>query len=102
MRALRVKIKTDKRISHLANNLYTNKHKDCLSFSDVKNALHNIHKQFTIFAIYETTGITSLVFKRFYASVAAKELKLGLNDIHLQIFTARSMNYLEMVALIKI
>ena len=31
-----IKIKIDERMSHLANKLYTNKHKDCLSSSDVK------------------------------------------------------------------
>ena len=34
-----VKIKTDERMSHLANNLYANKHRYCLSSPDVKNAL---------------------------------------------------------------
>ena len=34
-----VKIKIDERESHLANKLSTNKHRDCLSSPDVKNAL---------------------------------------------------------------
>ena len=41
-----VKAKIDKRMSHLINTLYRNKHMDCLSSPDVKNALDNIHKDF--------------------------------------------------------
>lgn len=41
-----VKIKNGETISHLANNLYINKDTDCLLSPNVKNALHNIHKDF--------------------------------------------------------
>ena len=34
-----VKVKTDKKRSHLTNKLYTNKHMDCLSCPDVKKSL---------------------------------------------------------------
>ena len=39
-----VKAKIDERMSHLTNQLNTNKHLDCLSSPDVKNALDDIHK----------------------------------------------------------
>ena len=38
-----VKAKIDERMSHLTNELYTNKHLDCLPSPDVKYALDNIH-----------------------------------------------------------
>ena len=38
-------------MSHLTNKLYTNKHMDCLSSPDVKNALDNIHKDFVVVPI---------------------------------------------------
>ena len=63
--------------------------------------LHNINNVFTINETCKTIGIASLVFKRFYVPVIAKELKLGLNNIHLQILTARSITYLKIVGLIK-
>ena len=43
-----VKVKIDERMSHLTNELYTNKHMDCLSSPDVKNSLDNIHKDFVV------------------------------------------------------
>ena len=43
-----VKVKIDERMSHLVNKLYTNKHMDCLSSPDLKNALDNIHKDLQI------------------------------------------------------
>ena len=51
-----VKVKIDERMSHLTNKLYTNKHRDCLSSPDVKNALDNIHKDFVVVPIDKATG----------------------------------------------
>ena len=56
-----VKIKIDERISHLANKLYTNKPRDCLSSTDLKNALDNISKDFVVVPIYKATGNIALV-----------------------------------------
>ena len=75
-----VKAKIDKRISHLANRLYTNKHRDCLSSADVKNALDNTHKDFVVVAIDKTTGNIALVSERFYASVIIRELGFNNNS----------------------
>ena len=75
-----VKAKIDKRISHLANRLYTNKHRDCLSSADVKNALDNTHKDFVVVAIDKTTGNITLVSERFYASVIIRELGFNNNS----------------------
>ena len=86
----------------MGNSLYRNKHEDCFLSPDVKNALNNICNEFKIVEICKTIGTTSLVFKRSYVSVIAKDLKLGLNNIYLQIFAASSITYLKMVALIKI
>ena len=58
-----VKVKIDERMSHLANKLYTNKHMDCLSSLDVKNALDNIHKNFVVVPIDKATGNIALVCK---------------------------------------
>ena len=52
----------------MTNKLYTNKH--CLSSQNVKNALHNIHKDLIIYI--------TLVLKRFYAAVITREL--GFNN----------------------
>ena len=73
-----VKVITDEEMSHLTNKLYTNKHMDCQSSSDVKNALDNIHKDFVVFPIDRATDNIALVCKRFYASVITREL--GLNN----------------------
>ena len=35
-------------MSHLTNKSYTNKHRDSLSSTDVKNALDNIHRDFVL------------------------------------------------------
>ena len=35
-------------MSHLTNKSYTNKHRDFLSSTDVKNALDNIHRDFVL------------------------------------------------------
>ena len=43
-------------MSHLTNKLCTNKHRDCLSSPDVKNALDNIHKDFAVVPIGKATG----------------------------------------------
>ena len=56
-----VKIKIDERITHLANKLYTNKPRDCLSSTDLKNALDNISKGFVVVPIYKATGNIALV-----------------------------------------
>ena len=75
-----VKIKIDEQMSHLANNLYTNKHRDHLSSPDVKNALDNIHKGFVVVPIDKATGNIPLNCKRFYASVITRELGLNNNS----------------------
>ena len=51
-----VKVKIDERMSHLTNKLYINKHMDCLSSPDVKNALDNTHKDFVVVPIDKATG----------------------------------------------
>ena len=58
---------------HLTNKLYTNKHRQCLSSPDVKNALDKIHKDFVVVPIDKTTGNIALICKRFYASVITRE-----------------------------
>ena len=75
-----VKVKIDEKISHLTNKLYANKHMDCLSSTDVKNALDNIHKDFVVVPIYKGTGNIDFVCKRFYASVITRELGLNNNS----------------------
>ena len=61
-----VKVKIDERVSYLTNKLYTNKHMDCLSSPDVKNALDNIQKDFVVVPIDKATANIALVCKRFY------------------------------------
>ena len=67
-------------MSHLANKLNTNKHRDCLSYTDVKNALDNILKDFVVVPINKATGNIARVCKRFYASVITRELELKNNS----------------------
>ena len=69
-----VKVKTDERMSHLINKLYTNKYMDCLYSPDVKNALNNIHKDFVVVPIDKVTRNIDLVCIRFYASGITREL----------------------------
>ena len=54
-------------MSHVTNKLYVNNHRDilCLAFPDVRNALHNIHKDFVIVPIDKTVINVALVCKRF-------------------------------------
>ena len=61
-----VKVKIDEIMDHLTNKLYTNKHRDCLSSPDVKNALDNIQKDFVVVPIDKATGNIVLVCKRVY------------------------------------
>ena len=68
-----VKVKIDERMIHLTNKLYTNKHRQCLSSPDVKNALDNIHKDFVVVPIDKAIGNIALVCKRFYASVITRD-----------------------------
>ena len=75
-----IKVKIDERMSHLTKTLYSNKHMDCLSSPDVKNALDNIHKDFAFVSIDKATGNIALVCKRFYASVITRELGLKNNS----------------------
>ena len=76
-----VKVKIDEKISHLTNKLYANKHMDCLSSPDVKNALDNIHKDFVVVVpIDKAAGSIDFVCKRFYASVITRELGLNNNS----------------------
>ena len=67
-------------MSHLTNKLYTNKHMDCLSSPDVRNALDNIQKDFVVVPIDKATGNIVVVCKRFYASVITRELGLNNNS----------------------
>ena len=75
-----VKIKIDERISYLTNKLYTNKHEDCVSSPDVRNASGNIHKDFVVVPTDKATSNIALVCNRFYASVITKELGLNNNS----------------------
>ena len=75
-----IKVKIDERISHLTNKLCTNQHRNCLSSPNVKNALHNIHKDFVNVLIYKSTTNITLVLKRFYASVITRELGFNNNS----------------------
>ena len=68
-----VKVKIDETMSHLINKLYTNKHMDCLSSPDVKNALDHIHKDFVVVPTDKATASIALVCKRFYASVGIEQ-----------------------------
>ena len=68
------------RMSHLISKLSTNKHRDCLSPSDVKKALDNIQKDFVVVPIDKATGNIALVSKRFYVSVISRELGLNNNS----------------------
>ena len=43
-----VKAKINERMSHLTSKSYTNKDRDFLSSTDVKNALDNIHRDFVL------------------------------------------------------
>ena len=75
-----VKVKIDEIMSHLTNKLYTNKHMDCLSSPDVKNALDNIHKDCAVVPTNKATGNIALICKLFYASVITRELGLNNNS----------------------
>ena len=61
-----VKAKIHKRMSHLTNKLYTNKHRDCLSSPDGKNALDNIYRDFVVVPIDKATGNIALVCLCYY------------------------------------
>ena len=63
-----VNVKIDEKMSHLTNKLYKNKHMDCLSSPDIKNALDNIHTDFVVIPIDKATGNIALVCKRFYVN----------------------------------
>ena len=67
-------------MSHLINKLCTNKHLDCLSSPDVKNALDNILKDFVVVPVDKATGNIALACKRFYASAITRELGLNNNS----------------------
>ena len=73
-------IKVNERVSHMANKLYTNKHRDCLSSPDVKNDLDNIHKDFVLAQIDKATDNIPLVYKKIYTSVITRELGLNNNS----------------------
>ena len=60
--------------------MYSYKNTDCLSSPDLKNALHNIHKNFVVVPIDKATGTIAFKCKRFYASAIAKELGLNNNS----------------------
>ena len=61
-------------MNYLINKLYTNKRNDCLSSSEVVNALDKIHKDYVVVLI------DALVCKRLYASAITKELGLCKNS----------------------
>lgn len=86
--------KFDKRITYLANNLYTYTFTDCLSSPFVKIALNNIQKYFLVVSTDNATGNTAPVCRRFYVYVTAKEL--GLN-ISLSTDTSSKINSLSAV-----
>ena len=60
--------------------LYIDKHRDCLSPPDVKNALDNIYKDFVVVPIDKATGNISVICTRSYASVITRELGLNNNS----------------------
>ena len=64
----------------MTNKLYTNKHRDCLSSPDVKNALDSIDEDFVVVPIDKATGNIVLVCKRFHVSVITRELRLNNNS----------------------
>ena len=67
-------------MSYLKHDLCTNKHRDCLSFPDVKNALNDMHKDFAVVLIDKATGNIALVSKRFHVSVVTRELGVNNNS----------------------
>lgn len=56
-----VKNKIYERITHLANNLSNNEHKDFASSLDLKYASHNMHKNFIVVPIDKTIRNIALV-----------------------------------------
>ena len=67
-----LRININEKFTHFANQLRSNKHKDCLSSPDVQTALRNLHKNFVIIPVDNATGNIDLVWKRFCASVITK------------------------------
>lgn len=72
--------KTDKVITYLDKHVCIYKHTDSLSHPDIKNAWKSIHNNFLIIPIDTETRNITLVCKRFYLSVIAKELGLNNNS----------------------
>ena len=68
--------KTYERITHLENSLHIYKHTDCEPYPDVKNALHNIHKDFVLAPIAKATANIAIVCRRFYVSAIARRITI--------------------------
>ena len=64
----------------MSNKFYTYKYTDCLSSSDLKNALHNIYNDFVVVPTDKATENITVVCKRFYASVIGRKSG-SANDI---------------------
>ena len=90
-----VKVKIDERMSHLTNNLYTYKHRDCLSFPDVKNALDNIHKNCAVVPTDKVTGNITLSVKDFIPLLLLENCDWTIS--HLQTLTTMPVAYLQMI-----
>ena len=86
--------KINEKVTHLTTNLFTNKHTNCLSFPDVKNALPVIHNDFVVVSKEKATGNKALVCKTFYAFAIAKDF--GLNNKY------STATFLHVIILIKL
>ena len=77
---VKIKAKIDTKVTDLKRSLHINKHSDSLNSPDVKRALDDIHQKFVVVPIDKAVGNIALICKRFYASVIAKEVGLGINN----------------------
>ena len=75
-----IKSKINKRIVVLKDTLHLYQHERSLDSPEVELALQSIHSKYVVVPIDKATGNISLVCKRFYASVIAKELGMGENN----------------------
>ena len=69
--------KINEKVTHLTTNLFTNKHANCISSPDVKNALPVIHNDFVVVSKEKAVGNKALVWKTFYAFAIGKEFRLN-------------------------
>lgn len=76
----KIKAKLNSRIEVLDSTLHNYKCENSLGSPDVKKALELVHSKFVVVPVDKATGNIALICKRFYASVIAKELGLGINN----------------------